>query len=181
MVPQPDTAGDLDTYEKGKARTAPKYSTITVGQQAASTLHLHTIAPFISHHLLSAHNHLSPPSYFSRALTTVYHQRSRRTIFYVLLGSVQVASRPHLTLPEGVSFGEGALVTSVRREATVVALEPCHLAQLTAETLVGLENVEVSKQARTQPPSLTHSPLPCLACLLSARRVAMPCDRDDAR
>ena len=31
----------------------------------------------------------------------------------------------------------------MRREATVVALEPCHLAQLTAETLVGLENVEL--------------------------------------
>ena len=75
----------------------------------------------------------------------IYQEGLWHDLHVLLKGSVQVTSSSglNLTLPEGVSFGEGALVTSVRREATVVALEPCHLAQLTAETLVGLENVEL--------------------------------------
>ena len=77
---------------------------------------------------------------------TVIREGAIGSVFFVLLkGSVQVTSTSglNLILPAGVSFGEGALVTSVRREATVVALEPCHLVQVTRENLDGL-SVELS-------------------------------------
>lgn len=73
--------------------------------------------------------------------STIIREGAVGSVFYVLLkGSVQVTSTLglNLVLPAGVSFGEGALVTSVRREATVVALEPCHLVQITAENIEGL-------------------------------------------
>ena len=43
----------------------------------------------------------------------------------------------HVTLAEGASFGEGALVTATRREATVTALSDCVLLQVRASALVG--------------------------------------------
>lgn len=41
-------------------------------------------------------------------------------------------------LGAGASFGEGALVTQVRREASFVALDDCYLLQFTAEDMDGL-------------------------------------------
>ena len=78
--------------------------------------------------------------------STIIREGAVGSIFYVLLkGSVQVTSTSglNLMLGAGVAFGEGALVTSVRREATVVALEPCHLLQITAENCDDL-GVELS-------------------------------------
>ena len=78
--------------------------------------------------------------------STIIREGAVGSVFYVLLkGSVQVTSTSglNLVLPAGVSFGEGALVTSVRREATVLALEPCHLIQVTHANLDDL-SVELS-------------------------------------
>lgn len=49
----------------------------------------------------------------------------------------------NLILGAGASFGEGALVTQVRREASVTALEHCFLLQFTAPDMSGL-NVELA-------------------------------------
>lgn len=86
--------------------------------------------------LMTRANHRTVPRW-----STIMREGAVGTIFYVLLkGSVQITSSSglNLTLPAGVSFGEGALITSVRREATVVAIEPCHLVQLTAGACDGL-------------------------------------------
>ena len=58
----------------------------------------------------------------------------------LLKGSVQCTSTKGLdvTLQAGAAFGEGALLTSVRREATVTANEPCHLLQIVAADLEGV-------------------------------------------
>ena len=55
-----------------------------------------------------------------------------------MCAQVTNANGLNITLPEGVSFGEGALVTMVRREATVRANEACHLVQLTADACEGM-------------------------------------------
>ena len=73
--------------------------------------------------------------------STIIREGALGSVFYVLLkGSVQVTSSSGLdiVLTEGISFGEGALVTKVRREATVIAIEPCHLVALTSDACVGL-------------------------------------------
>ena len=38
-------------------------------------------------------------------------------------------------------FGEGALVTEVKREATVTAIEPCKLMLLTADDMEGIQRI----------------------------------------
>jgi hypothetical protein len=73
--------------------------------------------------------------------TTIIREGATGSVFYVLLkGAVRVTSHAGLdiVLREGVSFGEGALVTMVRREATVMAIEPCHMVQITAQACDGL-------------------------------------------
>jgi CRP-like cAMP-binding protein len=81
-----------------------------------------------------------------RKWSTIIREGAVGACFYLLLkGAVQVTSttnqalrdRP-LVLRDGASFGEGALVTLVRREATVMAIEPCHLVQLSAQACEGL-------------------------------------------
>jgi hypothetical protein len=86
--------------------------------------------------LIKRCNHRNAPRW-----STIIREGSIGSIFYVLLkGSVRVTSSSGLdiVLGEGVSFGEGALVTMVRREATVTAIEPCHLVQLTSKACEGL-------------------------------------------
>ena len=73
--------------------------------------------------------------------STIIREGALGSVFYVLLkGSVRVTSSSGLdiVLTEGISFGEGALVTKVRREANVVAIEPCHLVALTSDACDGL-------------------------------------------
>lgn len=86
--------------------------------------------------LLRRANHRLVPRW-----STIIREGAVGSIFYVLLkGSVRVTNNSgvDVVLPAGVSFGEGALVTKVRREATVTAIEPCHLVQLTASACKGL-------------------------------------------
>lgn len=80
---------------------------------------------------------------------TIIRQGASGSQFYVLLsGMVHCAShdehhvpprRMDLVLSAGSSFGEGALITSVRREATVTAVEPSELFVVTADDMVGLQ------------------------------------------
>ena len=96
--------------------------------------------------LMRRANHRMVPKY-----STIIREGAVGSVFYVLLkGSVQVtnASGLDITLPAGVSFGEGALVTKVRREATVTANEQCHLVQLTSDACAGLKGVDLEALRR---------------------------------
>ena len=73
--------------------------------------------------------------------TSVIREGCSGNTFYVLLsGSVQCTSMRgvDVTLHAGASFGEGALLTRIRREATVTTNEPAHLLQIVAADLQGL-------------------------------------------
>ena len=72
----------------------------------------------------------------------------RGRYFYVLLsGQVHCTSQVKKGLSVRLSapscFGEGALITTVQREASVTALEPCRLLLLTSDDMAGLD-VELS-------------------------------------
>ena len=68
---------------------------------------------------------------FSPRYTTIYREASIGDAFYVLLQGLVRCSSAATGLSAvygvGATFGEGALLTKVRREATVVALEHCYL------------------------------------------------------
>ena len=75
---------------------------------------------------------------------TIIREGSRGRYFYVLLqGSVHCTSSTKkglsVRLGPGSSFGETALVTTVQREASVAALEPCQLMLLSADDIKGLD------------------------------------------
>ena len=75
---------------------------------------------------------------------TIIREGGRGAYFYVLLqGQVHCTSQTKkglsVRLGEGSSFGEGALVTTVQREATVTAIEPCQLMLLTSDDMEGLD------------------------------------------
>lgn len=75
---------------------------------------------------------------------TIIREGNRGDYFYVLLqGQVHCTSQTKkglsVRLGPGSSFGEGALVTTVQREASVVALEPCQLMLLSSENMEGLD------------------------------------------
>ena len=73
---------------------------------------------------------------------TIMREGNEGVHFYVLLhGRVQVTSIARgfsIVLDAGVSFGEGALITTVRREATIVALDECYLLKFASSDMVGL-------------------------------------------
>ena len=86
--------------------------------------------------LLHRSRHRLSPKY-----STIIREGCVGSTFYVLLkGTVQCTTTGGLdvTLHAGASFGEGALLTSVRREATVTTSEACHLLQIVAADLTGL-------------------------------------------
>ena len=74
--------------------------------------------------------------FFTR-YSTILREGNEGAYFYVLLqGQVRctsVVNGLNVVLGAGSSFGEGALVTKVRREASVTALEDCYLLQFVAE------------------------------------------------
>ena len=75
---------------------------------------------------------------------TIIREGNRGRYFYILLrGQVHCTSaiKKGLSVRLGAvsAFGEGALVTTVQREATVAALEPCHLMLLSSEDMAGLD------------------------------------------
>lgn len=79
---------------------------------------------------------------------TIIREGTRGMYFYILLhGQVhctsQVKKGLSVRLTEGACFGEGALITTVQREASVTAIEPCRLMLLTADDMAGLD-VELS-------------------------------------
>lgn len=85
--------------------------------------------------------------FFSR-YSTIIREGNEGSSFYVLLqGEIRCTSSTrrdfNLVLGAGASFGEGALVTQVRREASITALEHCFLLQFTAADMTGL-NVELA-------------------------------------
>ena len=74
---------------------------------------------------------------------TIIREGGRGKYFYILLsGYVHVTSIVKkglsVRLGPGTCFGEAALVTTVQREATITALEPCKLMLLAAEDIDGL-------------------------------------------
>lgn len=80
---------------------------------------------------------------FFQRYSTIIREGNLGSNFYVLLqGRVHCTSsvkgKVDVVLGPGNSFGEGALVTQVRREAQVVALEDCYLLQFTAADVDGL-------------------------------------------
>jgi len=78
--------------------------------------------------------------FFTR-YSTILREGNEGAYFYVLLqGQVRctsVVNGLNVVLGAGSSFGEGALVTKVRREASVTALEDCYLLQFVAEDVAG--------------------------------------------
>jgi CRP-like cAMP-binding protein len=79
--------------------------------------------------------------FFTR-YSTIIREGNLGSSFYVLIqGRIHCTNssgQVNVILGPGSSFGEGALVTEVRREAKVVALEDCYLMQFNASDLEGL-------------------------------------------
>ena len=107
--------------------------------------------------------------------STVIREGNIGAAFYVLLrGQIQCVSATkslHVVLDAGAYFGEGALVTEVRRQATVTALEPCHLLQFSAHDVQdvaslhdGFAEVRRFSVPEHTPPTPPPPPLtPCVA------------------